>query len=74
MTSCMGQAQMRYSIDFTFYRASNLTLEKHTRVARSKKTAPMPEHEKGSAIEGMRASGGGLSLPTTGNQGKGPLK
>lgn len=33
----------------------------------------MPEIERGGAIEGMNASGGGLSLPTTGNQGKGPL-
>lgn len=33
----------------------------------------MPELEKGGAIEGMNASGGGLTLPTTGDQGKGPL-
>ncbi|KAK8091040.1 hypothetical protein PG994_000545 [Apiospora phragmitis] len=27
-------------------------------VARAEKTAPMPEHEKGEALEGMNASGG----------------
>jgi len=34
----------------------------------------MPEGEKGAGIEGMNASGGGYSLPTKGNQGKGPAK
>ena len=47
--------------------------QKSSHVARADKAAPMPELEKGGAIEGMNASGGGLSLPTTGNQGKGPL-
>ncbi|KAJ4358751.1 uncharacterized protein N0V89_003335 [Didymosphaeria variabile] len=42
-------------------------------VARADKTTPMPEVEKGEGIEGLNASGGGLSLPSTGDQGKGPL-
>ena len=41
-------------------------------VARADKTAPMPESDKGDGIEGMNASGGGLTLPTVGNHGKGP--
>ncbi|KAK0730324.1 hypothetical protein B0H67DRAFT_638837 [Lasiosphaeris hirsuta] len=32
--------------------------ETSTHVARADKTAPMPEHEKGEALEGMNASGG----------------
>jgi hypothetical protein len=43
-------------------------------VARADKTAPMPEAEKGAAIEGLNASGAGYSLPSVGDQGKGPLK
>ncbi|KIW08044.1 uncharacterized protein PV09_00988 [Verruconis gallopava] len=35
--------------------------DKSDHVDRADKTAPMPEHEKGSAIEGMNASGGGSS-------------
>jgi hypothetical protein len=44
------------------------------RVPRADKTAPMPEVGKGDAIEGLNASGGGYSLPSVGNQGKGPAK
>jgi len=33
----------------------------------------MPEADKGDAIKGLNGSGAGLSLPTIGNQGKGPL-
>lgn len=42
------------------------------KVARADKTAPMPELEKGAALEGLGGSGGGSSNPTnpTG-QGKG---
>jgi hypothetical protein len=43
-------------------------------VSRAEKAAPMPEYKKGGVIEGLNASGGGYSLPTTGDQGKGPLK
>jgi hypothetical protein len=35
-----------------------------TGVDRSNKAAPLPETEKGDAIEGMNASGGGLSGAT----------
>ena len=34
----------------------------------------MPEVEKGDAIEGLNASGAGYSIPSVGDQGKGPLK
>jgi len=44
------------------------------KVARANKTAPMPEAEKGFAIDGMDASGTGHSLPSVGDQGKGSLK
>jgi len=43
-----------------------------TGVDRSEKAAPMPEIEKGDSIEGMNASGGGLSgakLTSTGQGG-----
>ncbi|KAF3001787.1 hypothetical protein E8E13_001675 [Curvularia kusanoi] len=45
-----------------------------SRVARADNTAPFPEHGKGGAIEGMKASGGGYTLPEHRNQGKGPLE
>jgi hypothetical protein len=34
----------------------------------------MPEVERGAAIEGLNASGAGYSLPSVGDQGKGPLE
>lgn len=40
-------------------------------VDRSSKAAPLPETEKGEAIEGMGASGGGASGPTLTGSGKG---
>jgi hypothetical protein len=43
-------------------------------IGRADKTAPMPEVEKGEVIEGLNASGAGKTLPTVGNQGKGPLE
>lgn len=45
---------------------------KDTKVARADNTAPLPEHEKGAAIEGMNASGGqsqGLSKGPNVGQG-----
>ncbi|KAH7082823.1 hypothetical protein BKA63DRAFT_598920 [Paraphoma chrysanthemicola] len=42
-------------------------------VARAKNTAPMPKHDKGDAVTGLNGSGGGYSLPTTGNDGKGSV-
>lgn len=40
-------------------------------VDRSHKAAPPPEHEKGEALEGMDASGGGNTVK---GSGKGPLE
>jgi hypothetical protein len=43
-------------------------------IARADKTAPVPKVDKGDGIEGLNASGAGYSLPSVGNQGKGPLQ
>lgn len=40
-------------------------------VDRSSKAAPLPDHEKGDALEGMNASGAGSSGAHIGNQGSG---
>ncbi|XPS75917.1 hypothetical protein M3J09_007981 [Ascochyta lentis] len=45
-----------------------------SQVARAQKVAPFPEHGKGDTLKGLKGSGGGYSLPTVGDQGKGPLK
>ncbi|KAK7957016.1 uncharacterized protein PG986_006238 [Apiospora aurea] len=37
-------------------------------VARADKTAPMPEHEKGEALEGVPASGGSSKGPDQGGR------
>ncbi|KAF2281490.1 uncharacterized protein EI97DRAFT_454677 [Westerdykella ornata] len=43
-------------------------------IQRAQKTAPMPEHEKGGALEGMNASGGGGSVGTGSGKGAPPEK
>jgi hypothetical protein len=53
---------------------SDLFTTQTDHVARADKTAAMPEIGRGSAIEGLNASGAGYSLPTVGDQGKGPLQ
>lgn len=44
------------------------------KVPRAEKTAPLPENDKGDGLEGMNASGAGLTYPTRGDQGKGPAR
>ncbi|KAL6705045.1 hypothetical protein ACN47E_007304 [Coniothyrium glycines] len=39
--------------------------EKSDHVSRADKAAPMPEYERGGALPGLHASGGGLTLPST---------
>jgi len=41
--------------------------------SRAFKGEPVPDHKPGGAIEGLKASGGGYTLPEHRGSGKGPL-
>lgn len=48
--------------DITLSRERLTASQTTDHVARADKTAPLPEHEKGAAVEGLGASGGGDKL------------